>query len=1383
MLRNNSIAVKFFLGFFLTSVVAILLMMVIVYLSVKSYVINTRIDRLDIVHNIKVRQMQNAINHLENPILKFLKNNYETYGLDKLINAYNNLPKDISSDTIEACKKELYKQYAGQYNNKPILEYLNITSNDGVPVSNSGITAQCLDFMDKLGMQSFEGISDSVPSIKEYKKLSENFANTFSLFLDSSGFENILFVSSNDDVVYTLKKDTVLGHNLISSYWIKGLSNQISRFHSMTNEGRSDFYFADMQPYMSLDGYPAFFIISPIFKDSKYYGSIVLVLSSLFIDAVLSDDNNWQEEGLGLTGDAYVTTTNGMFRSNRRDLLENPQDFLASLKKIKNPSVVYDMVEHFGTVAYYSSILRNLPSDSYDGNNGYVFSKTADGADIVTYYSPLNIGDLKWILFIRMELNEIINEVAPIKTLMRNMIIPVFIILLTITAVFAYYITRPIRQMQKKCMAIAMGECSTIDLQGSYKEINDLVHAFNNMITTLVENEKHIHKVTKSLEDSLQNQSVISQELQEEKNFTTRMFNAKGLIIFVIDDNDKIIRVNDAIQNFYPDKKLIGIHYEEIVPYEYRHTASSIVSLLRGGDYQVPHLITAIKINDENVYIEWNFSVFTSRDLEGSHIVQFITAIGTNCTERYEAEKSSKENSAMFHRIFSNAYDAILIADENNNILLVNKSFESLFEVDYVDLVGKPVVTNIISSEYKNVILSDTQEGKSLEIDALRSDKSKFPVDISISKMMYHGRLSILYILRDASFRKKKEKELQSALKRAIDAEKTKSEFIANMSHEIRTPLNGIIGFIDLLNETNLDDIQKDYVKIIKSSSDSLFCIINDILDFAKIESGKMQLESIEFNAWNVFEDAVAIYAAKAMDKNILLICLFSIDMPKYFLGDPLRIRQIIINLISNAIKFTNTNGRVIVRVSIVSKNSEKCKIRISIKDNGIGITKEQQKVIMDTFAQADISISRQYGGSGLGLAISQSLIQSMNSSLNVYSEYGIGSEFYWTLELPIVYKKDMQSQIDFSNISIMLLGYNGHNPSIELYEEYIKNIKAQVQYTTNVDDIRMTDTNIIGIVYDKSKYNFIKKVVNEFTDKFFIIFSTTSLDNKIYELGGENVHPLVPPLSMSKLISVLSDILGYNKPYYVKAKKQKNTHFSNNIMLVDDDEVNSRLSEILLKNMGLKVDTAENGQVAVDKYKQNKYDLIFMDIYMPVKDGLTAIKEIVAYEKEMGLNHVPIVALTANIVEDDVEEYTSIGIDDFVAKPIVKSKLEAVLNRYLGKNQKHLKENIIKCVSENIKSDDNAIITATVDEYCHTSWHYAQMLSHAVSEFNESSALYIINQMLMLSEKYQFSSAINVLYKIKQNIEDGINENIFALIDKLKDILYQIKHSVRMFK
>lgn len=1379
MLHNSSVAIKFFLGFFFTSAIAIASIMVVIYLTVKNNVIDTKVEHLSIIHNIKAKQLQGAIQTLESPVLKFFKNNYEIYGLDKIFDAYDNLPNNINSSSIEKCKQELSKQYAGQYNSKPILEYLNISSNYAVPSSNSGIIAQCINLMDKVGVDSIDDIDENATNITSYKDITNNFSNAFSLILDTAGFENILFVSANDEVVYAPKESSILGHNVVLSYWIKGLSNQITKFHSMSDKGDS-YYFIDMQPYMPLYGYPAFFIIAPIFKNNKYYGSIVLVLSSLFIDSILSDNNKWEDEGLGTTGDAYITTNDGIFRSNKRSLIEKPHDTLLSLKKIENIHNIYKMIEHFGTVAYYSPIISNFPIDVYEGNSGYGFSKTVTGTDVIIYYSPLNIGNLKWTLFTSMELEEILSEITPIKTLMYNMIIPVIVILVTITATFSYFITRPIRQMQRSCIAIADGQSSSMeDVEITYKEINDIVNAFNDMSINLLNHEKQTEKVKNALENSLFTQTIISRELKEEKDFISRILDAKGLLIFVIDDNDKIIRINNAVQSFYPEKDLLGMNYEKILPNEYRHRIVTIVSLIRGGDKHIPHLITELKNNNKIIRIEWNFSVFTSDNDNNKSSIQYISAIGIDITERYKADKSSKENAAMFHRIFSNAYDAILIADENNNILLVNKSFESLFEVDYVDLVGKSVIGNVISNEYENIILLDNQDGKSLELEALHSNKSKFPVDVSISKIKYKGKLSILYMLRDSSSKKKKEQELQIALKRATDAERTKAQFIDNMSYEIQTILNGIMGFIDLLKETHLDSVQRKYFKIINASSDSLFGIINDILDFSKIENGKVQIETIEFNLYNVFEDSLDIYATKAMEKNILLICLFNIDMPRYFLGDSLRIKQIITNLVSNAVKYTDINGRVILRATLISQDEEICKIRISIKDNGIGITKENQEKILNTFSKIDIPTSHQYTGSGLGLVISKSLINSMNSSLKLYSEFGKGSEFYFTLELPFINKKETQLNNDFSNTSIMLLGYDENIPERELYEEYIKNVKAQVKYTTQIEDIDSQDVKIVGIIYINIELSLLKDMMNKHNDKHFIIFCMPSISNDIYDLSANNVHILIPPLNIHKLILILSDILGYNKHLTTKHKKTKNMHFSGNIMLVDDNEINSKLSEILLENMGLNVEIAENGQIAVDKYKKEKYDLIFMDIYMPVKDGLTATKEIVEYEEENNIEHTPIVALTANLTESDIEECTNMGMDDFVEKPIVKSKLESVLNRYLNNEYINI-DDIIKGIKEYLKTDDQELAISTLKEYCKMSWHYVQILFHAVSEYNDGSSLYIINKMLKLSEKYKISSIINAVKKIEQNIENGMNENILISINELKDIIYAIKYSIR---
>lgn len=1383
MLRKNSIANKFFLGFFLTSTLAVLAIMFAVFFSIKSSLIDDKIKQLQVLHNIKYKQLQGAFAHIQMPFLQFLKTNYKFYGFDDLESAYKNLSKDFTAKEISVCSDELLQYYFSMYRNEPVLDYMHIDISSSVPKNPNGILAQCINLPYFKKETGILGVDFNKENIKKYTNLYEQTFSSLETFIDSEGFQNILFISSDDEIFFSSDKSSILGHNGITSNWIKGLAKELARFHGMTSSSIQEYYFIDMHPYAPLKGYPAMFVVAPLFENNKYKGSIVIVLTSLFIDDILSNDGNWGEDGLGKTGDVFLTNNTGVFRSNKRQFVEDSSNYLHIISNLKRPDIITDMVKKNNSVAYYSSLIHPLPAENMTQTEGFEYSLTYNDKEMISYHAPINIGNLTWVLFVRMEMSEILSSLDDIKVLMRNIMISVIILIAFITSLLTYFITKPIRQLKDTCKLIADGSTKYKQIKGTYKEINELIESFDNMVTTIIESKNQTEKVKKDLEESILNQAVISQELKEEKDFISRVIDSRGFIILIIDENDKIVRYNYVMPKLFPNRQIEGEKYDTFLPQEYKRRVSYILSLVRSGDENIPHFISSNVVEGKTVYVEWNFSSFTGRDLQDGHKAVFVTAIGVNITERFEAEKSSQENDAMFHKIFSNAYDAILIADEENNILLVNKSFETLFEVDYVDLVGKPVISNIFASEYRNVIVSDNQDGKSIEIDALRSDKSRFPVDLSISRIMYKGKMSILYILRDASLKRQRERELQAALNRARDAEKTKSEFLANMSHEIRTPLNGIMGFIDLLKDTHLDAAQREYIKIISTSSDSLFTIINDILDFSKIESGKMQLENIEFNSWNVFEDSAAIYAAKAMDKNIMLLCLFSIDTPKYLIGDPLRIRQVITNLISNAIKFTDNNGRVIFRVNLISNDENTCKLRISVKDNGIGITKEQQKIIMEPFSQGDTSTTRKYGGSGLGLAISKSLTASMGSTLSLYSEYGKGSEFYFTLELSVAEKKEKRKKVDFSNIDILLLGCDENCPARDLYEEYFKNVKANVRYTTIVDELEDDNIKIVGISYDNTGADFIKSVVEKYPHKNFIIFSITSSDNTIFDIGGRNVHPLIPPFTMTKLIDILSEILGINKAALINDKIEKSISFIGSVLLVDDNDVNLRLSEILLKNLGLNVDTAENGLVALEKYKSNNYDVIFMDIYMPVMDGLEAAKEISKYEKESGIAHTPIVALTANAMEEDVESYISMGMDDFVAKPIVKSKLEAILKRYLSEEVPILNEEMTSGVASFLHTDNKEEIYNAITEYCHNSWHYAQSLFHAVTEFNEGLSLYLVDKLLTLAENYKFENTEAILNKIKQNIENGMNDNIFSFIDELKDTIYIIKRSVRYYQ
>ncbi len=1379
MLRNNSIANKFFLGFFFTSAIAVISMMLIIYFSIKSNIIESKVKQLEVLHNIKYKQVQDAIQRLQNPFLKFIKDNRELYGFNTLASTYNHISDSFSSKDIANCKQELIKHYSGKFTNEPVIDYMRISVQDGIPQSNNGIVAQCSKLNKIVEILSLKNIDFNQDRIKIYEKQYSKIQKALQIFLSSEQFESILFISKNDEVIFSSDRNSIVGHNVVSSMWTKGLAQQISKFHTMTSYGSQKYYYVDMQPYLPLNGYPVFFIIAPIFEQKEYQGSIVLVVSSLYLDNILSDNNNWLQAGFGKTGDAYLTSDSGVFRSNKRQFIEDKDNYLSVLRSVNRPTIMYDMIARFGTLATYASIMRPAHSKVFTGGRDYEIYTSVDDVEVISYYTPINIGNLSWILFVRMEMSEVLEDLNGIKKLMQSLVIPVFIILFFITGLLTYLTTKPIRQMKNICSALAQGEKCELIPKGNYKEINELINSFNSMLTTLRENDIRTKYAQHELEDSLMHQAVISQELKEERDFIRRILDSKGVFIFIIDENDKIIRTNNVMNKVYPGRKIIGEYYQSFLPEENRRRVAYIMSLLREGSENIPNFVSTDVYNGKSIYIEWNFSTFMGKNINDGHQEVYITAIGVNITERYEAEQLSKENAAMFHTIFSKAYDAVLITDENNNIMLVNKSFESLFKLDYMEIVGKPIIPVIFSDEYKNVLLTDTNEGKTIELDAVKADNSKFPVDLSISKIIYKGKLSILYIIRDSSHRKQREDELHKALNRVQEAEKNKSEFLASMSHELRTPINGIIGFIDLLKDTKLDAAQQEYIKIISASTENLFNIMDDILDFSKIESGKMQLENIDFNAWSVFEESASLFAAKAMDKNIILISFFSIDTPKYLVGDPLRIRQIITNLISNAIKFTDNNGRVILRISIIEQDKESCKLRISVKDNGIGITQEQQQIIIDSFAHSEIS-SIKYGGTGLGLAISQSLASAMGSNLNLYSEYGHGSEFYFTLNLPISYKKDKRSKTDFSSTHILLFGCSEDCPAKELYEEYFRNLKTQVKYSIDEKELKDKKYNIIGINCDSNEYSFVENVIKQHNDKYFILFTVTPINNKFLNIKGDNVYHLMPPFTVTKLIDTLSDISGINKTIQIRNKKEKRHRYTGNVLLVDDNDVNLKLAEMMLTNIGLSVELAENGNTALEKYKKNSYDVIFMDIYMPVMDGLEAAKEIIEFEKDNSKPHTPIIALTADTVREDIEIYISAGMDDFISKPIVKSKLEAVLGRYIVKEEPSLDDEIIQAVSVSIGNNNEEAINKAINDYCYAAWHYTQNLFHAVNELNEGSSLYIIEQLINMSETYKFRRTIKILKKIRENVENGINETIYTEIEALKDAIYKIKRSIR---
>ena len=542
-------------------------------------------------------------------------------------------------------------------------------------------------------------------------------------------------------------------------------------------------------------------------------------------------------------------------------------------------------------------------------------------------------------------------------------------------------------------------------------------------------------------------------------------------------------------------------------------------------------------------------------------------------------------------------------------------------------------------------------ENKKLYEDTHRDIELVFDKDQQkkLKRLIENGQIDLIY---------------KFLIKTIGDANQTKDLFLASMSHEIRTPLNGILGFTQLLKETDMTEEQNEFLLVVEKSSDHLLSIVNDILDLSKIKAQKIELESIEFDPIESFEATLESYAAKATEKNIEFNSFLDPQLPTLLTGDPTKISQVIVNLISNAIKFTSNNGEVSVSIEKLSESNDETKVKFSVSDTGIGITKEQQKKIFEAFSQADVSTSRKYGGTGLGLSISGKLIDLMDSELKIKSIKDEGSTFYFTLVLK---KPKGASRRVVDNMSSYTVGILNSHIDTEYYIN--KNLEAYIAYTgANIQ--RYTDETLLAIKDNselpdilfidhkfRQRGDEIKKFLN--IDTKIVVMSTGDQKRNLKRYRSHIDKILYKPINFTKTLKVLS-----NKEDNSENKKQisfENIH----VLVAEDNLINQKLIINVLNRIGVEVSIANNGQEALEHRMKEKYDMIFMDIEMPVMGGIEATGKILSYERNSGKKHIPIIALTANALSGDKEKYIGAGMDGYLPKPIELNILRNIFKEY----------------------------------------------------------------------------------------------------------------------
>lgn len=659
-------------------------------------------------------------------------------------------------------------------------------------------------------------------------------------------------------------------------------------------------------------------------------------------------------------------------------------------------------------------------------------------------------------------------------------------------------------------------------------------------------------------------------------------------------------------------------------------------------------IIIPLVLNDEllGVVELASFSIMTERDLDLLRVYKDSLAISLNMA------KSRIETQALLEQIQVQT-EELRVSNET-----LEKHTQSL-QVSEENLQVQQEELRVINEE--------------LEIQAQSLMKSEDELTSQKNALE-----------QEMTKREEAQKQLEMAVEKANAATQAKSMFLANMSHEIRTPMNGVIGISDIMAQTELTSEQQNYLKLISTSANNLLTIINDILDFSKIEAGKIEMEEIPFTVKSIIEDTADVLQFKAAEQNNEMFTYVDNNVPVSLIGDPVRLQQVLMNLANNAVKFTE-NGEITISCEVVKLKKKKAHLIFKVKDTGLGISKDGQEKLFKSFTQVDASTTRRFGGTGLGLVISKKLVEKMNGSFGVESEEGVGSTFLFTASFDIdtdeSQKLSLQNR-DYSNLKILVV--DNHEPSRMIFQKYLEAKHAKIQCvdspSVGIETIQGQHEKgdpfqLVFVDYQMPEMNgvqFIKKIQSLDLTKNLQFVLLTSQQNILSTEMKKKLKIsafLEKPLKRLNLYSSIEHVIYGNELMHaldknMGEKKSEDKKFQKKfkILLTEDNLINQKVAVYNLKEWGHQVEVADNGEISFQKFKDEEFDLILMDIQMPVLDGLKATKKIRAYEKKNNLKPIKIIAMTANALKGDDQICFDAGMDFYISKPFKRNELEEII-------------------------------------------------------------------------------------------------------------------------
>ncbi len=679
-------------------------------------------------------------------------------------------------------------------------------------------------------------------------------------------------------------------------------------------------------------------------------------------------------------------------------------------------------------------------------------------------------------------------------------------------------------------------------------------------------------------------------------------------------------------------------------------------------------------------------------------IAQILLAVHGD-QQRRQAENTVIESAERTRAVIDNVVDGIILTDAGGFIVEFNRAAERIYGYEAAEVIGRTIQVLMPAKDasYAEVIQTcranlDAHHHASVvrELTGVRNGGEQFELELSVTPTPLSGQIMFTAVVRDITQQKRTHQALVEASEAAAAANRAKSEFLANMSHEIRTPMNGVLGMTELLLETSLDQVQRDYTDTIRDSAKSLLTVVNDILDYSKVEAGKLELEKIEMDLRDVVEDVGRLIAMQAHSKGLEVSAHVDPSLPDLVIGDPGRVRQVLLNLGSNAVKFTE-HGEVRITLSVISSDAKQFQVRCEVSDTGIGIPPQRLEMLFRPFTQVDSSMTRRFGGTGLGLSIVRSLVELMGGQVGANSKVGEGSTFWFTarFEAGARHATLLGNKGKLFGKRVLIVDDNPTNRRVLALQvrrcgllpvecstsPEALNALERAHAERQMFDIALIDQQMPG--FDGAKLGTILNADPRYKSMRLVLLTSMGRrgDARRFSDLGFSAYLLKPTTQRDledcfKLIAneertqVPAPIITRHQLRANRAREQRH------LLLVDDNLVNQKVGKALLERAGYRVDLACNGVEALAAWEQTRYDAILMDCQMPEMDGYQATREI--RRRERGLRRIPIVAVTAHAMAGAEEECLAAGMDAYQSKPLDRELLCQCLQKLFDEQSAH---------------------------------------------------------------------------------------------------------------